>query len=53
MIVSPKKYVVTVGVNDLIIVETGDALLVAARDRSQDVGKAVQELERRGLRHLL
>ena len=53
MIVSPKKFVVTVGVNDLVIVETEDALLVAARDRSQDVGKAVQELERRGLRHLL
>jgi mannose-1-phosphate guanylyltransferase len=53
MIVSPKKFVVTVGVNGLVIVETEDALLVAARDRSQDVGKAVQELERRGLRHLL
>jgi len=53
MVVSPKKFVVTVGVNDLVIVETEDALLVAARERSQDVGKAVQELERRGLRHLL
>lgn len=53
MIVSPRKFVVTVGVNDLVIVETEDALLVAMRDRSQDVGKAVQELERRGLKHLL
>ena len=37
---------VTIGVENLIVVETGDALLVCARDRSQDVGKAVQELAR-------
>jgi mannose-1-phosphate guanylyltransferase len=53
MLVSPKKFVVTVGVQDLIIVETEDALLVCARGRSQDVGKAVQELERRGRHDLL
>jgi hypothetical protein len=53
MIVSPSKFVVTVGVQDLVIVETDDALLVAALDRSQDVGKAVQELERRRQKHLL
>jgi len=53
MIVSPRKFVVTVGVRDLVIVETDDALLVCAREDSQRVGKAVQELERRGLRDLL
>ena len=53
MIVAPNKFVVTVGVNDLVIVETPDALLVCSRQRSQDVGKAVQELERRGLTKLL
>lgn len=53
MIVSPDKLVVAVGVNDLVIVETKDALLVCARDRSQDVGKAVQELERRGWHEVL
>jgi len=53
MVVSPKKFVVTVGVQDLIVVETDDALLVCARERSQDVGKAVQELERLGRRELL
>jgi len=36
-----------------VVVETDDALLVAARDHSQDVGKAVQELERRGFTRLL
>lgn len=53
LIVSPRKFVMTVGVEDLVIVETEDALLVCARDRSQDVGKAVQELERRGFVDLL
>jgi mannose-1-phosphate guanylyltransferase len=53
MLVSSKKFVVAVGVRDLVVVETDDALLVCARERSQDVGKAVQELERRGLEDLL
>jgi len=53
MVISPKKFVVTVGVQDLIVVETDDALLVCARDGSQDVGKAVQELERLGRHDLL
>jgi mannose-1-phosphate guanylyltransferase len=53
IIVSPRKFVAAVGVRDLVIVETDDALLVAARERSQDVGKVVQELEKRGLVKLL
>jgi mannose-1-phosphate guanylyltransferase len=47
------KFVVTVGARDLVIVDTPDALLVCARDRSQAVGKAVQELERLGVDELL
>jgi mannose-1-phosphate guanylyltransferase len=53
MVVSPKKFVVTVGVHDLVIVETDDALLVSARQRSQDVGKAAKALERLGRNDLL
>jgi mannose-1-phosphate guanylyltransferase len=53
MIVSPRKYVVTVGVQRLIIVETDDALLVCAREHSQDVGRAVQELDGQGHDELL
>jgi mannose-1-phosphate guanylyltransferase len=53
MIRADSRFVVTVGVRDLIIVETSDALLVCPRHRSQDVGKAVQELERRGRQDLL
>jgi len=41
---SPKKFVALVGVKDLVIVDTEDALLILHRDRSQDVGKIVKEL---------
>ena len=53
MIVAKRRFVVTVGVQDLVIVESDDALLVCARDRSQDVGKAVQAMEKAGRRELL
>jgi mannose-1-phosphate guanylyltransferase len=53
MVVSSGKFVVTVGVQDLIIVETEDALLVCARNQAQEVGRAVQELERQGRNELL
>lgn len=43
-IYSPKKFVALVGVEDLVIVDTEDALLIARRDLSQDVGKIVKEL---------
>ena len=41
---SPKKFVALVGVENLVIVDTKDALLIAHRDHSQDVGKIVKEL---------
>lgn len=47
------KFVALVGVNDLAIVETPDALLICARDRAQDVGKIVKSLEQRKLMRLL
>jgi mannose-1-phosphate guanylyltransferase len=43
-IYSPHKFVAMVGVEDLVIVDTKDALLIAHRDHSQDVGKIVKEL---------
>ena len=42
-----------IGVHDLIVVDTPDALLVCARDRAQDVGKIVKGLEEQKLRKLL
>src|SRR5262249_36485650 len=38
---SPKKFVAAVGVNDLVVVETDDALLITSRQNAQDVGKVV------------
>jgi len=50
---APRKFVAIVGVKDIVVVETEDALLVTTRERSQDVGKLVKELERKKLDKLL
>ena len=42
---SPKKFVAAIGVRDVVLVETPDALLLCSRERSQDVGKIVKWLE--------
>ncbi len=42
---SPEKYVAAIGVRDLIVVDTPDALLICPRERAQDVGKIVRVLE--------
>jgi mannose-1-phosphate guanylyltransferase len=47
-IYSPRKFVALVGVENLVIVDTEDALLIAHRDHSQDVGKVVKELAQSG-----
>ena len=49
----PGKIAALIGVHDLIVVDTPDALLVCARDRAQDVGKIVKGLEEQKLRKLL
>ncbi len=52
-IFSPKKFVALVGVENLVIVDTEDALLIAHRDHSQDVGKIVKELSITGRSELI
>jgi mannose-1-phosphate guanylyltransferase len=52
-IYSPHKFVALVGVKDLVIVDTEDALLIARRDHSQDVGKIVKELGLSGRTELI
>jgi mannose-1-phosphate guanylyltransferase len=42
---SPTKYIAAIGVRDLVVVETPDALLICPRERAQDVGKIVKKLE--------
>jgi mannose-1-phosphate guanylyltransferase len=52
-IFSPRKFVALVGVENLVIVDTEDALLIAHRDHSQDVGKIVKELGLTGRTELI
>jgi mannose-1-phosphate guanylyltransferase len=52
-IFSPKKFVALVGVENLVVVDTEDALLIAHRDHSQDVGKIVKELGLNGRSELI
>ena len=52
-IFSPKKFVALVGVENLVVVDTEDALLIAHRDHSQDVGKIVKELSQTGRNELI
>ena len=50
---SPSKFVAAIGVRDLIVVETPDALLICPRDRAQDVAKIVKRLEEQHRKSLL
>jgi mannose-1-phosphate guanylyltransferase len=50
---TPDKFVAVIGVRDLVVVDTPDALLICPRDRAQDVGKVVKALEERKRSNLL
>jgi mannose-1-phosphate guanylyltransferase len=50
---APGKFVATVGVNNLVVVETDDALLITTREHSQDVGKVVKYLDEKKISKLV
>jgi mannose-1-phosphate guanylyltransferase len=50
---APGKFVAVVGVKNLVVVETDDALLITTRDQAQDVGKIVKHLDDKKLKHLV
>jgi mannose-1-phosphate guanylyltransferase len=50
---APGKFVATVGVSNLVVVETKDALLITSRENSQDVGKVVKYLDEKKLSKLV
>ena len=52
-LVRSKKAVAIVGVNDLVVVDTEDALLVMPRERAQDVRLVIEELKKKGVKDLL
>lgn len=45
---SKKRMIAITGVDDLVVVETDDALLVTTRERAQEVKQVVDELKKRG-----
>jgi mannose-1-phosphate guanylyltransferase len=50
---APEKFVATVGVHNLVVVETEDAILVTTREHSQDVGKIVKYLNEKKMTELI
>jgi mannose-1-phosphate guanylyltransferase len=48
-----RKFVAVVGVSDVVVVETDDALLITTREHSQDVGKVVKYLDEQKLNRLV
>lgn len=47
------RLVVTVGVENLVIIDTPDAVLVCSQDKAQEVKKIVDELKEKGLKRYL
>ncbi len=50
---APGKFVAAVGVSNIVVVETDDALLITTREHSQDVGKVVKFLDEKKLAKLV
>lgn len=50
---APKKFVAAVGVSNIVVVETEDALLITTREHSQDVGKVVKHLSEKKIEKLI
>jgi mannose-1-phosphate guanylyltransferase len=52
-IYAKNKFVAALGVHNLVIVETEDAILVTTREHSQDVGKVVKYLQEKKMTELV
>jgi mannose-1-phosphate guanylyltransferase len=48
LVYNKKKLTAIVGIKDVYVVETDDALLICSKDKVQDVRKVVDELEKKG-----
>ncbi|MFL5732303.1 MAG: mannose-1-phosphate guanylyltransferase [Chloroflexia bacterium] len=53
LIFSPNRLVATIGLHDMIVVDTGDVLLICPRSRAQDVKRLVEMLKARGMEEYL
>ncbi len=47
------RLIATIGLDNYLVIDTGDAVLIAPRNRAQDVKKIVDELKRQGRTELL
>jgi mannose-1-phosphate guanylyltransferase len=50
---APGRFVSAVGVRDIVVVQTDDALLITTRQRAQDVGKIVKYLDDNKMKDLV
>ncbi|MBN5318917.1 mannose-1-phosphate guanylyltransferase/mannose-6-phosphate isomerase [Serratia marcescens] len=48
---SDSALVATIGLHDMVVVTTSDAVLIATKDKVQEVKKIVEELKKRNLHH--
>ena len=53
LIYSPDRLIATIGMEDIIVIDTPDATLICPRSRSEDVKKVVEELKAQGRHNLL
>jgi mannose-1-phosphate guanylyltransferase len=53
VVYSPEKHVTLIGVDDLVVVDTPDALLICPKDRDQDIKAVVEALRNKGRTDLL
>jgi mannose-1-phosphate guanylyltransferase len=53
LIYSPGKLVATIGLTNVVVIETEDVLLICPKERDQDVRRLVELLEREGRQGLL
>lgn len=53
VVLSDKRLLAVVGMKDVVIIDSGDAVLVVPKDKSQDVRKAVDALKQRKLERYL
>jgi mannose-1-phosphate guanylyltransferase len=50
---TPGKTVALVGVKNILVIDTGDALLICKKSHSQNVKEVIEKLKKRGLNELL
>ena len=53
LIYSPNRLIATIGLDDIVVIDTPDAILICPKSRSEEVKHIVEALKERGDHHLL